>query len=63
MKTRSGFHLLAAQGFAVPLNPGAGTCTDDSTHLRVVCRAGAAPVGQRPEVVPLVLTVMLGWSV
>ena len=62
MKARSSFHLIAAQGFAVPLNPGAGTCIDDSTHQPVVCRTGAVPVGQRPDVVPFALMVMLGWS-
>lgn len=59
LKRRSGFHLLAAGGLAIPLEPDRGHCEDASTGLRVACYDFAP--GEKPHVV-LAITFMLGFS-
>lgn len=63
MKSRSGLHIVVAHGFAVPLNAGSGFCTVDGTSHRVPCDSMAIHPGERPSLVPVVLTLMIGWSI
>lgn len=62
LKSRSGFHFVAAEGIAFPLDAQSGQCVAADTGESVTCDRDRVAVGGYPEWTPFVLTVMLGWS-
>jgi hypothetical protein len=60
LKMRSGFHLLAAGGVAMPIGAEGGHCEDRNTGARGEC--SDYPESQKPAMLGFVATLMVGTS-
>jgi len=62
LKTRGGFHLIAAEGLGWPLNASSGHCARQDTGAPVACDPSHLSGGSYPELLNPIFTLMLGWS-